>query len=202
MVIINNILDAGGALVSHQMPKKKSALSIDGSIGEGGGQVLRTSLTLALITGLPFTVTNIRCRRKKPGLMAQHLKAVEAATKVGMAKLEGARLESQSLTFEPGCILPGSFELDIGTVGSCSLVLQTILPALSFATGTSTVTLTGGTHVPWSPCFHFLAMHWLPYMRRIGFNLELELQAAGFYPQGGGRVRATIQPASKLFPYA
>ncbi len=200
MEIIHGTFDAGATLLIHQRPQKKSALSIDGSIGEGGGQILRTSLTLSLITGLPFTLTNIRCRRKKPGLMAQHLKAVEAASKVGMANVEGARLGSQSLTFEPTCISPGNFELDIGTAGSSSLVLQTILPSLSLATAKSTITLIGGTHVPWSPCFHFLAMHWVPYMRRIGFNLQLELEAAGFYPLGGGRVHAVVQPASKLSP--
>jgi len=182
------------------MPESKSALAVDGSIGEGGGQVLRTSLTLSLITRSPFTLTNIRRRRKRPGLMAQHLKAVEAASKVGMAKVEGARLGSQSLTFEPAGIFPGNFDFDVGTAGSTSLVLQTILPALSFATSTSRVTVTGGTHVPWSPCFHFLALHWLPYMRRIGFNFQLELESAGFYPRGGGQVRAIVQPASTPSP--
>src|SRR5690242_1787 len=176
------------------MMKSKSALSIDGSIGERGGQVLRTSLALALITGLAFTLAHIRCRSKKPGLMAQHLKAVDAARKVGMANVESARLGSQSLTFEPAGILPGHFDIDIGTAGSSSTVLQTIAPALSFASATSTLTLTGGTHVPWSPCFHYLALHWLHYMRRIGFNLQLELEMAGFYPRDGGRVRAVIQP--------
>ena len=182
------------------MPESKAALSIDGSIGEGGGQVLRTSLTLSLITRSPFTLTNIRRRRKQPGLMAQHLKAVEAASKAGMAKVESARLGSQSLTFEPVGICPGYFEVDIGTAGATSLVLQTILPALSFAASASMVTVTGGTHVPWSPCFHFLALHWLPYMRRIGFNFRLELESAGFYPRGGGQVRAIVQPASALSP--
>jgi RNA 3'-terminal phosphate cyclase (ATP) len=96
--------------------------------------------------------------------------------------------------------LPGHFDIDIGATGSGSLVLQTIAPALSFASAMSTLTLTGGTHVPWSPCFHYLALHWLHYMRRIGFNLQLELEVAGFYPRGGGRVRAVIQPASELSP--
>lgn len=169
-------------------------------MGEGGGQVLRSSLTLALITGRSFTLTNIRRRRTKPGLMAQHLEAVEAAGKVGMARVEGARLGSQSLLFEPSGVRCGEFHFDIGTAGSTSLVLQTILPPLSFANASSTITLIGGTHVPWSPCFHFLELHWLHYMSRIGFNIHLELEVAGFYPRGGGRVRATVQPALAFSP--
>lgn len=182
------------------MSQSTSSLSIDGSIGEGGGQVLRSSLTLALITGRSFTLTNIRRWRPKPGLMAQHLKAVEAAGKVGMARVEGAQLGSQSLVFEPSGVLPGDFHFDIGTAGSTSLVLQTILPPLSFAHASSTITLIGGTHVPWSPCFHFLQLHWLNYMRRIGFKIHLDLELAGFYPRGNGRVRAAVQPASTFAP--
>ncbi len=182
------------------MPQTQSSLSIDGSLGEGGGQVLRTSLALALITGRSFTMRNIRSRRAKPGLMAQHLKAVEAATKIGKAQVEGDRIGSQSLVFEPTGISCGDFHFDIGTAGSTSLVLQTILPPLSFAAASSTVTLIGGTHVPWSPCFHYLEIHWLRYMRRIGFDIRLELDAAGFYPRGGGRVVAMVRPVSRLSP--
>jgi len=182
------------------MPPTQSSLSIDGSLGEGGGQILRTSLALALMTGKPFTLTNIRSRRAKPGLMAQHLRAVGAAREIGKAKVQGDRLGSQSLIFEPTGLSCGDFQFDIGTAGSTSLVLQTILPPLSFATASSTVVLTGGTHVPWSPCFQFLEMHWLHYMRKIGFDIRLELEAAGFYPRGGGRVLATVRPASRLSP--
>jgi RNA 3'-phosphate cyclase len=178
----------------------QSSLSIDGSIGEGGGQVLRTSLALALITGRPFTVTNIRSRRSKPGLMAQHLKAVEAAREIGKARVEGAVLGSQSLVFEPAGLSSGNFHFDIGTAGSTSLVLQTIVPPLSFAPASSTIALIGGTHVPWSPCFHFLEMHWLHYMQKIGFDVRLQLDVAGFYPRGGGRVLASVQPISRLSP--
>ena len=182
------------------MLQTKSSLSIDGSIGEGGGQVLRTSLALVLITGRAFALNNIRQRRVKPGLMAQHLKAVEAAREVGKATVEGARLGSQSLVFEPTGLCSGEFHFDIGTAGSTSLVLQTILPPLSFAAASSVVTLIGGTHVPCSPCFHYLEMHWLHYMRRIGFDIRLELDAAGFYPRGGGRVVAMVRPASRISP--
>jgi RNA 3'-terminal phosphate cyclase (ATP) len=178
----------------------KEVMAIDGSLGEGGGQVLRSSLALALLTGRPFAMKNIRQRRAKPGLMAQHLKAVEAASAVGAARVEGARLGSQNLVFEPAGIQSGEFHLDIGTAGSISLVLQTVLLPLSFANEHSAITLIGGTHVPWSPCFHYLDWQWLHYMRQIGFRGQLALEAAGFYPRGGGRVRAIVQPASTLAP--
>jgi RNA 3'-terminal phosphate cyclase (ATP) len=132
--------------------------------------------------------------------MAQHLKAVEAAAEVGKATVEGARLGSGQLLFEPRDLCSGDFRFDIGTAGSTSLVLQTILPALSLASTNSTLRLIGGTHVPWSPCFHFLEMHWLRYMREIGFDIDLQLDRAGFYPQGGGNVLATVRPASHLRP--
>lgn len=175
-------------------------LNIDGSIGEGGGQVLRTSLALAVITGKAFRMTNIRRRRAKPGLMPQHLKAVEAASAVGMACLQGDRFGSQELVFEPAGIRSGEFHFDIGTAGSTSLVLQTVLYPLSFGDADSTVTLVGGTHVPWSPCFHYLQLHWLHYMKKIGFAIQLNLETAGFYPRGGGRVRAAVRPVTKLSP--
>ena len=178
----------------------KEVIAIDGSLGEGGGQVLRSSLALALITGKPFAMRNIRQLRARPGLMAQHLKAVEAASAVGMARVEGAQLHSQDLVFEPKGIRSGEFHFDIGTAGSTSLVLQTVLLPLSFAETRSTVTLIGGTHVPWSPCFHYLDLQWLHYMRQIGFRGQLTLEAAGFYPRGGGRVRAIVRPASTLAP--
>lgn len=173
---------------------------VDGSLGEGGGQVLRTSLSLAILTGRPVRLTNIRARRSKPGLMAQHLKAVEAAGAVSQARIEGAALGSQRLLFEPRGISSGEFSFDIGTAGATSLVLQTILVPLSFAREPSTVVLTGGTHVPWSPCFHYLDLQWLPFLRRIGFNARFELQQAGFYPSGHGRMRAAIEPWSALAP--
>ena len=190
-------MDASSPMISHP---PEPMLAIDGSLGEGGGQVLRTSLSLALMTRRSFTMKNIRRHRAKPGLMPQHLKAVEAAGAVGMARVQGAMLGSQDLVFEPTGIRPGEFHFDIGTAGSTSLVLQTLLPPLSFARASSRVSVTGGTHVPWSPCFHFLEWHWLPHMRRIGFQIRLELDAAGFYPRGGGCVRAVVEPAGKLAP--
>jgi RNA 3'-terminal phosphate cyclase (ATP) len=182
------------------MAESTDAIEIDGSIGEGGGQVLRTCLALSLVTGKRLRIRNIRSRRSKPGLMPQHLKAVQASASVGMAQTEGAQLGSQSLTFEPQGICSGQFHFDIGTAGSTSLVLQTILAPLSFAKGPSSVTVKGGTHVPWSPCFHYLDLHWIRYMRQIGFDLHLEMEMAGFYPQGAGLVHAAAGPAAQLLP--
>jgi len=175
-------------------------IQIDGSQGEGGGQILRSALALALVTGKAIELKNIRARRPKPGLMPQHLKAVEAAAAVGGARVEGAHLQSSSLLFEPTGIRSGEFHFDVGTAGSTPLVLQTIFLPLSFAPAPSSVTLVGGTHVPWSPCFHYLDLHWLHYMKEIGFKAELTLVLAGFYPHGGGRIHAAIHPIKRLSP--
>jgi RNA 3'-phosphate cyclase len=173
-------------------------IHIDGSQGEGGGQVLRSALTLAILSGKAVRIERIRARRPKPGLMAQHLQAVRAAAAVCGGRVEGDRPGSSSLTFEPGRIVSGRFHFEIGTAGSTSLVLQTIVAPLSFAGAISEVAIRGGTHVPWSPSFHYLQRHWLPVMRRIGFAVDLKLTAAGFYPQGGGEIRSEIRPASQL----
>jgi RNA 3'-terminal phosphate cyclase (ATP) len=173
-------------------------IHIDGSQGEGGGQVLRSALSLAVITGKTIRIDGIRARRPKPGLMAQHLQAVQAAAAISEAKVEGAKLGSSSLAFEPHTLSSGTSHFEIGTAGSTSLVLQTILVPLSLAGGHSQITIRGGTHVPWSPSFHYLQHHWRPIMRRIGFDFDLELVKAGFYPQGGGEIRCRIRPASRL----
>jgi RNA 3'-phosphate cyclase len=173
-------------------------IHIDGSQGEGGGQVLRSALTLAIISGRTVRVEHIRARRPKPGLMAQHLQAVRAAAAISGAHVEGDQLGSTALLFEPGRIVFGRFHFEIGTAGSTSLVLQTVLVPLSLAGGTSQMTIRGGTHVPWSPSCHYLQWHWMPVMRRIGFDFDLELASAGFYPQGGGEIRTEIRPAKEL----
>lgn len=175
-------------------------VELDGSLGEGGGQILRSALALSLVTGKPLTIRNIRARRRKPGLMPQHVKAVEAAASVGTARVEGAHLHSQFLTFQPAKICSGEFFFDVGTAGSVPLVLQTIFLPLSFASTPSSITLIGGTHIPWSPCFHYLDLHWLSYMRQIGFDAQLKLELAGFYPKGKGRIRADVRPVKKLSP--
>jgi RNA 3'-terminal phosphate cyclase (ATP) len=177
-------------------------LELDGSQGEGGGQILRTALTLAMCTGSPFRIESIRAKRSKPGLLRQHLTAVLAAAEVCDAKINGATLGSQSLEFTPGKIKPGDYRFAIGSAGSCTLVLQTVLPALLFADGPSRVLLEGGTHNPFAPPFHFLERAYLPLLARMGASVSLELKRFGFYPAGGGTISVTINPTSRLEPLA
>jgi len=173
-------------------------ITIDGSQGEGGGQILRTSLALSVVTGQPFRMERIRAKRQKPGLLKQHLTAVEAAKTVGCAEVEGAALSSQTLEFRPGPVTPGNYRFAVGTAGSATLVLQTILPALLTASGRSTLTLEGGTHNPMAPPFDFLEKSFIPMIHRIGPSVELELRRPGFFPAGGGRFHARIEPVKKL----
>ncbi len=175
-------------------------IEIDGALGEGGGQVLRTSLTLSMLTGRPLHITRIRAGRKQPGLQPQHLAAVRTAARISRAQMEGDHVNSQTLTFVPTAVQPGSYRCDIGTAGAASLVLQTIWLPLALSGTTSEVTVTGGTHVPWSPCYHYLAWQWLPFLRRIGLDGELQLDLAGFYPAGGGIVQARIAAARTIVP--
>lgn len=180
--------------------KVNSELDIDGSMGEGGGQVLRTCLSLSLITGTAFHIANIRAGRSNPGLSPQHLKAVEAAAVIGNASVEGANLRSTSLTFSPQKICSGKYTIDIGTAGSIALVLQTICIPLSFADSTSKLTISGGTHVPWSPSYDYIKHHWVVFLTKLGYDFSLELKSAGFYPQGGGQITAEIQPINSVLP--
>jgi len=175
-------------------------LEIDGSAGEGGGQVLRSSLTLSLLTGKPFRLYNIRARRSKPGLQPQHLTSVRAAATVGQAQVRGASLGSSDITFEPGCVTGGTYRFDIGTAGATGLVLQTLcLPlALRSANTPSQLTLIGGTHVLASPCFHFLDVTWRGYLTLLGIQISLRMLRPGFYPRGGGHVEVHIQPCKRL----
>ncbi len=170
-------------------------ITIDGSFGEGGGQILRTSLALSLVTGKPFSIHNIRAGRKKPGLMRQHLTAVNAAAEIGQAAIEGNRIGSQAFTFEPEIIRPGNFHFAIGSAGSCTLVFQTILPALIIAGGPSEIILEGGTHNPFAPPFDFLEKTFLPVINRMGPEVDAVLEKPGFYPAGGGRFKVSITPA-------
>jgi RNA 3'-terminal phosphate cyclase (ATP) len=171
---------------------------IDGAHGEGGGQVLRTSLALSLVTRKPFRIENIRANRKKPGLLRQHLTAVQAATQVGDAAVEGAALGSSALTFVPRALRGGEYAFAIGTAGSTMLVLQTILLPLALADTASTIELEGGTHNPSAPPFDFMEHAFLPLLRRMGVEVELELLRPGFYPAGGGKIRVSIAPAKRL----
>ena len=169
-------------------------LTIDGSSGEGGGQVLRTSLSLSMITGQPVRIEHIRARRPKPGLMRQHLACVLAAQAVSGAQVSGAELGSQTLVFEPGELRPGEHAFAVGSAGSCLLVLQTVLPALMLAGAPSQLKLSGGTHNPLAPNFHFIERAFLPQLARLGVNVEVGLRRLGFYPAGGGEMWAIIEP--------
>ncbi len=175
-------------------------LEIDGSIGEGGGQVLRNSLALAILTGRAVHLTNIRAGREKPGLQPQHLEAVHAAAAICGAVVHGAALHSQQLFFEPGEVHSGRYRFDIGTAGATTLVLQTVFLPLAKAAASSNVTITGGTHVPHSPCYHYLERQWLPVLQSCGFWARLSLEQAGFYPQGGGEIHAQIRPVEAIQP--
>src|ERR1043165_3857372 len=173
-------------------------IDIDGSRGEGGGQMLRTSLALSLLTGQPFRMRKIRAGRAKPGLAAQHLMCVQAAAEIGKANVRGGSLGSRELVFEPGHVKPGSYRFAIGTAGATSLVLHTIYLPLALADGESNITIEGGTHVKASPCYHFLDRTWRRYMQVFGVNVDLTLDRVGFYPRGGGRIHARIEPGAKL----
>ena len=173
-------------------------IEIDGSAGEGGGQILRTALALSMCTGRAFRLSSIRARRPKPGLMRQHLTCVLAAQAVSGARVQGAELGSQSLVFMPGPVRSGDYDFNVGSAGSCTLVLQTVWPALMLAPTTSRVRLRGGTHNPMAPPFHFLERSYAPLLRRLGAEAELKLLRLGFYPAGGGEIEADIHPAADL----
>jgi RNA 3'-terminal phosphate cyclase (ATP) len=171
---------------------------IDGAYSEGGGQILRTSLALSLVTGTPFRIEHIRAGRPRPGLLRQHLTAVHAAAAVGQAKVTGAAMGSSQLTFIPDRVTPGTYTFTVGTAGSTTLVLQTVLPALLLASAPSTLTLEGGTHNPFAPPFDFLAQTFLPLVNRMGPQVTATLERPGFYPAGGGKCQVIIEPTTKL----
>lgn len=175
-------------------------LTIDGEMGEGGGQILRTTLTLSLCLGRAFRIVHIRKRRKRPGLRPQHLVAVEAAATISRADVRGAEPDAQEIIFSPQQITPGNYRFDIGTAGSTSLVLQTLLPALLTAPAPSRLTLLGGTHTPWAPTFEFLDYVYLPLVCRMGAGVTARLDRAGFYPVGGGGITVEIKPVARLRP--
>ncbi|MGE0884668.1 MAG: RNA 3'-terminal phosphate cyclase [Blastocatellales bacterium] len=173
-------------------------ITIDGSIGEGGGQILRTSLALSLITGKPFRIEKIRAGRRNPGLLRQHLTSVKAAAEIGRSNVSGANLGSTQLAFTPGKIAAGEYHFAIGTAGSTTLVLQTVLPALMLVDGKSKLTLEGGTHNPFAPPFDFLEKAFLPLLERMGVKVQAKLINYGFYPAGGGKLEVTINGRDRL----
>ncbi len=179
---------------------KDVMISLDGSEGEGGGQILRSALGLSMVTGRPFRIEKIRAKREKPGLMRQHLACVNAATAICGAKVLGAHIGSTTLSFSPGPVVAGDHRFAVGSAGSTMLVLQTVLPALLTAGASSTVLLEGGTHNPYAPPTDFVERAFLPVLRRMGAVVGLTVERAGFYPAGGGRVSVAIAPAERLAP--
>jgi len=183
---------------SHAANTKRALLKIDGSTGEGGGQIIRTALSLSMLTGIPIEITHIRAGRAKSGLMRQHLMCVQASQKISNATVTGAALGSAAFRFTPNAIQSGDYHFDIGSAGSTSLVLQTLLPALLFAnTNTqvaSTVMIKGGTHNPLAPTTDFLQHAFVPALAKLGMQVHIECLQAGFAPIGGGVIKATITP--------
>lgn len=169
-----------------------SFLEISGE--SGGGQLLRSSLSLSMVTGRSFRMVNIRGKRPKPGLMRQHLTCVKAAAEVCDAVVEGSQLGSTELSFSPGMVRSGDYSFNIGSGGSSTLVLQTVLPALLYADAASTLRIEGGTHNPLAPPFEFIEQCFLPVLRRMGAEVEVSLERPGFMEVGGGVLRAQIQP--------
>ncbi|XUU60562.1 RNA 3'-terminal phosphate cyclase [Erythrobacter sp. HA6-11] len=170
-------------------------ITIDGSKGEGGGQVLRYAAALSLLTGEPFTIDSIRGGRAKPGLMRQHVTSLEAAALIGGAEVTGLAVGSSEITFSPGSVTPGDYHFAVGTAGSTGLVLQTVLVPLMLANGPSRLTIEGGTHAMASPPFEFIAKTLLPVLSRMGPKLSATLERHGFYPRGGGRIIIDVNPA-------
>ena len=175
-------------------------IEIDGSYGEGGGQILRTSLSLAAITCHPVHFTKIRANRRKPGLMRQHRICALAAAEITGGKLAGAELNSQEMTFEPGSIRGGEYHFTTGSAGSTMLIAQTIVPILLQASEPSRVFLEGGTHAPGAPVFDFFDRVFLPCLHRMGAEVTARLVRTGFYPVGGGQVELEIQPIREWHP--
>lgn len=170
-------------------------IAIDGSFGEGGGQIIRTALTLSAITGKPFKIENVRANRPKPGLQPQHLMAVKAVRSVCRGRAEGAEINSTSFSFMPNKIIGGKYEFNIGTAGSVILVAQTIIPILLLAEKPSEVRIIGGTHVMKSPSYDYFENVFLPAISRMGATVETRINRAGFYPSGGGEIEVKIKPS-------
>jgi len=173
-------------------------ITIDGSEGEGGGQILRSALSLSMCTQQPFRIVNIRAKREKPGLMRQHLTAVRAAATICDGAVVGDEVGSLELTFRPASVKPGNYNFSIGTAGSCTLVLQTVLQPLLTASAPSQIRVSGGTHNKASPPVDFLQRAYLPLVERMGPKVDLQLVRHGFFPRGGGEILATVTPAARL----
>ncbi len=173
-------------------------LHINGSQGEGGGQILRTSLTMAMVTGTDIKIENIRAGRAKPGLMRQHMACVKAAQQICGAEVSGVKVGSTSIIFKPRAIQAGEYEFSVGTAGSTMLIFQTVLPALAMVNDESRLKFHGGTHNMMAPSFDFIALAFAPVMKRLGVDIEMKLHRHGFYPQGGGEWGAVIKPSGSI----
>lgn len=169
-------------------------LEIDGCTGEGGGQLLRTSVALSALTGTPCTVTNIRANRPTPGLKPQHLMGLKAAAQICHAQTKGIRIGSETVEFTPGPITGGEYTIDIGTAGSITLILQVLVPICLHAHDTVILTITGGTDVKWSPTASFFQHVFCALLKKMNAHIELTVEKYGFYPKGGGNVKAVIHP--------
>lgn len=177
-------------------------VEIDGRAGEGGGQVLRTSLALAVALGVPVRIANVRAGRPKPGLLRQHLTGVRAAAEISGGDVRGAELHSTTVELWPGPVRGGHYRFAVGSAGSAALVLQTVLVPLLLADEASTLEIEGGTHNSMAPTFDFLEHSFLPQLRALGASVELELRRPGFYPAGGGCIAARIEPCRTPKPLA
>src|SRR5713101_2271946 len=175
-------------------------IEVDGSFGEGGGQVLRTAVALAAVLSKEIHVFNIRAGRAEPGIRPQHLTGVKAAAELCSANLRGLEVGSAEFIFKPGRLKAGTFRFDVGTAGSVTLVLQTLMPILAFAPGAVQLEITGGTDVKWSPPIDYLRLVTLPILKKIGYLGDLEIVRRGHYPKGGGLVRFSTKGPSKLQP--
>lgn len=171
---------------------------VDGSFGEGGGQILRTAIGLSAALGKPVKIVNIRARRSNPGLQHQHLTAVRALAQISSARVEGTYIGSTQLVFEPRGLRGGEYVFDVGTAGSVTLVLQALTPVLPFLDRESVIEIRGGTDVPWSPPVDYIKYVFIPIAKRLGLDMEIELIRRGHYPRGGGIIKVYVRPSKKL----
>jgi RNA 3'-phosphate cyclase len=185
-------------LESFSFDRKVPMIEIDGSFGEGGGQILRTAVALSALLGTDVRIRNIRVKRPNPGLQAQHVTAIKSVAVLSDADTKDLQIGSTQLDFIPKKKISGSFKFDIGTAGSISLVLQALMPAAAFAPGRTEFDIIGGTDVKWSPTIDYVRFVVLPNLSKLGYNAELKLIRRGHYPKGGGRVYVTVQPCIGL----
>ncbi len=177
----------------------EDVIVVDGSMGEGGGQILRTALSLSVITGKPVRITNIRAKRSRPGLRSQHLTAVKALAEISSARVEGAFVDSMEISFYPSTVKGGVYKFEVGTAGSVSLIIQAILPPLLFARDPSTVKLSGGTDVPFAPTIDYIRYVFKRNLSLTGASFDVVLHRRGHYPKGGGMVELVVERAVTKF---